>query len=252
MTLLTTAFAKALDFPCQAYARNPTIEDEILRWLRRSLLSGSIELIVSFAVQLFFDVHDMKEIETGEHGLRTLDARLKPLALKADLHMAYWDNIGWWWDSTPERLTISHPRIWHKIAKQTCDHVCDNKGSNTRMFEVQDDPRGLLACSPSARGLHEFCLTAASAKACSLEADGFGLIMSLLHFYNACRQCGATTTEWRDFDYLLDVYGAEYLFMGGLPETLQACALKFRLVIGRIAAHHGEGCSHLQSLVDAE
>ena len=233
MTLLNTAFGKALDVPSRAYCRHPNFEDEILRWLRCSFLSGSIELTVCFAVQLFFDIHELQQTGGEAQGLVILDARLKPLSLKANLHLAYWRKIGFWWNSVPDPLEVSHPMVWHEIAKQTCDHVLNNTAChNSKANEVQDDVRGLLACSPVARGVHDFCLTLASAKACSLEADGLGLVLSVLHFYNACSQCGATTSEWRDFDYLLDVYGAEYLFMGGLPETLQACALKFRLVLG--------------------
>ena len=232
LALLRVAFGKALDVPCQSIDHHPTIEDQVLRLLRSSLWIGRVELNVSFAVQLFFDVAESLPNSNQGDPLSALDASLRTVVLKADLHSAYWHKIGPWWFRLRELPPERHPQVWHAMSKVLCQHVLDNKDSHTKYLEMQRDLRGLLTNSPIARGVHQFCLTSASAVGSTLEADRIGIVLSFIHFYNACRQCGITTLPWRDLDYLIDTYGAEHLFMGGLPSTLQSCALKYRLVFG--------------------
>ena len=232
LSLLRVAFGDALDVPCQSFEHHPTIEDQVLRLLRFSLLSGRVELNVSFAVQLFLDVTE--SLPNGNRGddLLALDASLKTIVLRADLHFAYWCKLGPWWFRTRDLPSERHPQVWHAMSKVLSRQVLENRDSHTKCLEMQRDLRGLLTYSPVAQGVHQFCLTTASAVGSTLEADRLGMVLSFIHFYNACRQCGIASIQWRDLDYLIDTYGAEHLFMGGLPKTLQSCALKYRLVFG--------------------
>ena len=232
LSLLRIAFGKALDVPSRAVDHHPTIEDQVLRLLRCSSRTGRVELNVSFAVQLFLDVSESFSNSNQADHLLALDESLKTVVLKADLHCAYWSKIGRWWYRVRDLPKERHPQAWHTLSKALCQHVLENKPSHTQHLEVQDDIRGLLAHSPIAQGVHQFYMTSTSAVGSSLEADRIGIVLSFIHFYNACCQCGITTVQWRDLDYLIDTYGAEHLFMGGLPKTLQPCALKYRLVFG--------------------
>ena len=190
ISLLHNAFGTALGVPCRAVDHHPTIEDQILRLLRSSLRRGRTELLVSFAVQLFFDVSEILPSSNQASQLQELDASLRTVVLKAKLHTAYWSKIGPWWFRVRDLPTERRPQVWYTMNMSISQHVLENKSCHKLWLELQADVRGLLAYSPIAQGIHQFCITSALAVGTSLEADYIGIVQSFIHFYNACRQLG--------------------------------------------------------------
>ena len=210
----------------------PPVEDEITRGVIDFVKNKKIPLWLSFAAQIFLDVHhELRYSNAKAFG----DLRLSGLRIKKIIE-EYWELS----------KSFPKPQFWPKEGESIIKHI-----HSTVEAWVLDDPilslktRGfppnlvpeqekhdLLRQHPVLCGLTMFHL--------NLRMQEIGLclinqwydVVQMAYLYNLVLQTGVTTLSWPDISSFISMHGEEHIFIGPKPNTAQESFKKLQIVTG--------------------
>ena len=232
---LESAYGTSVDHTTSNSHPWSAIEDQTLLKLREVFYTKTIELSTCFAVQVFCDIREIVESDTGRP-LADLDVTAREVRVKTGLFEGKngkRSNID---TSRPRQraMQIDCSRAWHCEAASLATIILDNESRepDANGFYARSNIRGMLANSPIAAGLYHFELTITMARASCAEVDNTSIITSMLYFYEMIGHMTFMERVWPDLEYLTDFHTAEYLFFGGRPRSAAEAYRKMDLAFG--------------------
>ena len=186
--------------------------------------NGKINLWVTFASQLFLDIHSTlrEDISRGFHELRTTAEKMER-SVKQALHIH--KACPW--------LDVKHP-IFDSIFTQTQYLKQDlfQFAKSINGFPI-GEPFFWLKQHPLVAGLFIYHLTALYQEASMMFVNNSGAIMFAGHLYNAVRQEKLLGIQWNVMEYLMLLH--KNFFVGDRPTNAQDYCKRFRLACGASA-----------------
>lgn len=84
-------------------------------------------------------------------------------------------------------------------------------------------PYYLLKRDPLWCGLLLYSFSLVAHEVAIASANSWSCILVIVHLYNGFRQSGLLTRRWEDMERIISTHGAENLFVGAVPHTLEDC-----------------------------
>jgi hypothetical protein len=199
----------------------------------------TITLWLTFAAQIFLDIHHTLRVDTvrGLSELRTSGANATSTLDK------YFDTSQTFqnWPAENEKLV--------KNVKSFADFWINQDAIGTakrRMYRSSPvpppiEPYSLFRRHPLICGIIQFKLHLFLQQAGITLSAAWGSTLYVAHLYHACRQGGYLEEVWPDMELILDIHTRERIFAGRVPETAAESLKCMTLMLGASATNFARG-----------
>ena len=220
---LQSAYGVSLDGDLGRELTTSTHEDAFLLHFRSVFAEPkNISISSAFVGQLFADISGVLGSSGSTRAFNQLrhSAKVAKTTIRADSqHITVPANM-------PAAGTLNDPLA------NFPDRLGSNEAYSSPIHQHQQGFHDLLMNSPFACGSWQVSTISMLCMVSTNKVDKLQTVLSMLHLYNAVRQCGLLEATWPDMEYLIAVHSPLYLFYGDTPRTMEDCASKYTLSKG--------------------
>jgi hypothetical protein len=215
------------------------IEDEFSIGLRSMFATKKVTLWVTFAAQIFLDIHHTLRVDTvrGLSQLRTSGANATSTLDKYFATSQTFQN----WPAENEKLVKNVKRFADFWIIQDTLGTAKRRMYRSSPLPPPDEPYALFRRHPLICGIIQFKLHLFLQQAGITLTTAWGSILYVAHLYHACRQGGYLEEVWPDMELIMDIHTRERIFAGRVPETAAESLKCMTLMLGASATNFARG-----------
>ena len=218
LATLRKAYGVSLDHGLGKALTESVHEDVLLTHYRAVFPQAhNTTIFTAFVGQLFTDISNVLGLTGSSKAFEQLELSASNAKLKILIHKG---------------LT---GRMLSDVLVQLADRLGSNDAFEEGKLRFQQGFHDLLMNSPLACGAYQFNVLSGLCWSSTFEVDSNYIVMCMLHFYNAVRQCGLLEAVWPDMEYLIATHSPEYLFFGDTPKAIEDCAKVYNRFFGMSA-----------------
>ncbi len=218
------------DFSVLALGGRGPAEDEFCRGLKQVFRDRKIPLWVTFAAQVFLDIHHVlrENVDSGFQRLCQIgNAISRSITRNLEFHEKL--KIVLWPSSNDQGLRRILSLIQSVCVK---DHIYDVRNKVHGLQAAGIPKHQLLKSHPMKCGLEAYNIKTNFHEACIAFANAWGSITFTAHLYNALTREKLLGKRWSDMDLVLTIQDANWLFVGDPPASAENYFRRFCLAMG--------------------
>jgi hypothetical protein len=212
-------------------------EDEMTRLLRTTFKTKQVTLSLSFAVQLYLDIHNKLRNEVGQAFSQLANiASFARNNIKNTLDFHKDLRVDNWPKQNDDHMAAFSDEITHWILgdpHRTAAKQLRRKNIPAPYFFFQQHP---WLC-----GLWKYYIQTQLQTLGVAFANAWGSIMSCAHLYNAVQREKLLTHQWPDMTLAFTLHTEKSFFIGSPPTTTEDYLKRFILALGGSVTNFGPG-----------
>lgn len=209
--------------------------DELTRGLGQMVLTKNIPIWLVFATAVFLDVHHILR-EKVELGFQELQARTSVAKSQLDRYFELSRGL-----RKPDTWPKDNEKVFEQISDEMSkfiltDVVFPFKATQYKSFRQpapdESERFYLYKRHPILCGIQAFAVLLEIQQAGITLNNAVGTVIYPAHFYNALKQNDPSCASWPMIDEVIALHGAERIFVGGRPTTMNECFKHICLMLG--------------------
>ncbi|KAF7502110.1 hypothetical protein GJ744_007108 [Endocarpon pusillum] len=212
-------------------------EDEMTRGMREMVKHKKIPLWLTFAAQIFLDIHHTLREKVGD-GLFDLVKSARYVENSITQVLKFHENlrIENWPRSNDQGLLQILELITNWVKTDPVEAARRRLIKGPRLQLPPTEPFLLLKHHPIYCGLLSYSIKALTQEASIIFVNAWGSVLYSAHLYNALRQEKLISTPWQDMDLALLMHRIEDMFIGDFPKAIDDYFKRFSLAMGYSAS----------------
>ena len=209
------------------------VPDELLDGLRLMFTKKTIPTWVTFAAQIYLDIHHVLRQDIGR-GFTELQASGTQAMSTLTEYFTTSKIFTNWPSSNEEKVKYVHTFVDFWIIRDPVAPLLRRSRGPTADLPTPV-PHALFRRNPLLSGLFQFQLYLLMQESGIVLATAWGSILYVAHLYEAGRQGGYLDRIWPDMELIVDIHTRENIFAGRVPKTPEEALKTTSLMLGASA-----------------